>query len=47
MAKKGKQKLDRTDARAPAGPRYVPHFPAAAEVVIFDRSCTTALGWSG
>jgi len=27
--------------------RYVPHFPAAAEVVIFDRSCTTALGWSG
>jgi polyphosphate kinase 2 (PPK2 family) len=27
--------------------RYVPHFPAAGEVVIFDRSCTTALGWSG
>jgi polyphosphate kinase 2 (PPK2 family) len=22
--------------------RYLQHFPAAGEVVIFDRSCTTA-----
>ena len=26
--------------------RYLPHFPAAGEVVIFDRAGTTARGWS-
>jgi polyphosphate kinase len=27
--------------------RYIQHFPAAGEVVIFDRSWYTARAWSG
>jgi hypothetical protein len=27
--------------------RYIPHLPAAGEIVIFDRAGTTAPGWNG